>query len=543
MNKVRHSDWIALNKDEYYYIEALHIQGGGGQHLTVSLEIDDPNLSVAHHHHVLRETQRLMIGQTNIYEQTNITIDSPYDAAKIWTSADLTTSMSAGSLEWELWGFYGDTVGTYYSVSKVMYDASGAVTTDQTLSVKNVFTITLAQSWNGPSTPQITATPGTTTSTITPGTPVAGTKPMSGNFKIKCFHTSDPNGAFAMTENINTHEWLSTILEKISKACPVYYEKMEIKEGPLYSGLWNNGRDLLIKFVGLNYDVPSFEVVSSDTSPLVANELNITTSEHWPYTPTRLFYEPLPYEFLYTAEKVPQMQVKVAGIEAVCASLNCGYTYVVPQDHVTGFSLTGTSLSITGTGFPSVIKQVVFSNNVCKNVAVTGTTQITCTAVPVAGSWQPIVSDAIGQVPVETVDQISVPLVLTSVSPNINLNAYGGTTLTITGQNFPVGLDDGSSIDVTLGDGTKCNIVSSTNTQIKCLTERFADSTTTTTLTLAVNGVSKNTLTVTINRNIVFVTAITPAKVSPVLKRIINITIQNFPSALAPSDIEVSIAL
>lgn len=73
----RYSEWIPLNKDEYYYIEALHIQGGGGNHMTVSLEIDDPTLTVTSHHHTLRETQRLMITQKNIFEKTVITIDNP----------------------------------------------------------------------------------------------------------------------------------------------------------------------------------------------------------------------------------------------------------------------------------------------------------------------------------------------------------------------------------------------------------------------------------------------------------------------------------
>lgn len=213
--------------------------------------------------------------------------------------------MSAYDLEWNVWGFYGDILWTYYSVTKVMYDSSGAVTTDQTLSVKNVYTITLSSSISGVSTSLITPQAVSTASTITVTPPEAGTPPLKGNFKIKCFHTADPNGAFAITDNIPAGEWLSTLAKKIAKACPVYYEKMQITEGPEYGGTWANGRDILIKFIGLNYDVPQMIVIDSDTSPMVANELNITYLTHRPYTPTTLFYEPLPYEFLYTAEKVP----------------------------------------------------------------------------------------------------------------------------------------------------------------------------------------------------------------------------------------------
>jgi hypothetical protein len=49
-----------------------------------------------------------------------------------------------------------------------------------------------------------------------------------------------------------------------------------------------------------------------------------------PYTPTTLFYEPIPYEFLYTPELKPQVIVSVDGLEAACDSLNCGYTYIQP---------------------------------------------------------------------------------------------------------------------------------------------------------------------------------------------------------------------
>lgn len=35
----RMSAWLNLTKDEYYFIELRHIQGSGGDHVTVSVEI------------------------------------------------------------------------------------------------------------------------------------------------------------------------------------------------------------------------------------------------------------------------------------------------------------------------------------------------------------------------------------------------------------------------------------------------------------------------------------------------------------------------
>jgi len=66
-----------------------------------------------------------------------------------------------------------------------------------------------------------------------------------------------------------------------------------------------------------------------------------------------LFYEPVPFDFLYTAETQPQVIVSVDGVEAVCASLNCNYNYVAPTAQITGFSYSGTTLTITGTDIPA----------------------------------------------------------------------------------------------------------------------------------------------------------------------------------------------
>jgi hypothetical protein len=36
----RHSDWIALEEGKHYYIESHHVEGGGGDHFSVAVEIE-----------------------------------------------------------------------------------------------------------------------------------------------------------------------------------------------------------------------------------------------------------------------------------------------------------------------------------------------------------------------------------------------------------------------------------------------------------------------------------------------------------------------
>ena len=45
------------------------------------------------------------------------------------------------------------------------------------------------------------------------------------------------------------------------KACPIYRDKIEVSFGPKYNYA-EDGRDILIRFFGLNYDIPQFEILS-----------------------------------------------------------------------------------------------------------------------------------------------------------------------------------------------------------------------------------------------------------------------------------------
>lgn len=101
------------------------------------------------------------------------------------------------------------------------------------------------------------------------------------------------------------------------------------------------------------------EVKSALDFPITGgNNINFDSSAWMPYNQSRIFYEPIPFEFLYTVEKNPQVIVTIDGIEAVCDSLNCGYNYVPPTSLITGFTYNGATLTISGTGFSSTIQSV-----------------------------------------------------------------------------------------------------------------------------------------------------------------------------------------
>ena len=152
-----------------------------------------------------------------------------------------------------------------------------------------------------------------------------------------------------------------------------------------------------------------------------------------PYNQTSIFYEPLPFEFLHTNETSPQVIVSVDGIEAVCDSLQCNYNYITPSAQIDSFSLSSdqTLLTIVGSGFTRAIRKITFATIPCTRVTVVNAQTITCTTLPISGTWQPEVIDEFGIIPLTTINALKIPLVITSVTPSLDLNPFGGSTLVI----------------------------------------------------------------------------------------------------------------
>jgi hypothetical protein len=204
--------------------------------------------------------------------------------------------------------------------------------------------------------------------------------------------------------------------------------------------------------------------------------------------------------------------------------------------------LSGTTLTILGTAFPAKIDSIGFAHVDCANIVVVSTTQITCSVTPVAGNnWYPIVTTDMGLIPLGSGTTLkNIPLVLSGVTPNTNLNPYGGTILTLTGSGMPQSLANGDTYSVTFSGGNKCQVISVAATQIRCITEKFP-ATGSVALTLTVNGIASSSPTVTVRSEPTKVTQITPNSVSPVIKGNMTLTVTGFSQTLSITDLEVSL--
>ena len=78
--------------------------------------------------------------------------------------------------------------------------------------------------------------------------------------------------------------------------CPFLYDKIQVFEANNVS-YFENGRNFMVRFVGINSQPAKLVILSDTANPLKGNEIAISTTVLQPYS-TNLFYEPIPFEML-----------------------------------------------------------------------------------------------------------------------------------------------------------------------------------------------------------------------------------------------------
>lgn len=95
----RISEWRTLEEGQHYYIESHHVEGGGDDHFSVAVEINQTE--IVGHHHAIREIQYVGINSTDNRDTVRVTIDNPdggvfklvlmSSEGKMYTSGDIST--------------------------------------------------------------------------------------------------------------------------------------------------------------------------------------------------------------------------------------------------------------------------------------------------------------------------------------------------------------------------------------------------------------------------------------------------------------------
>ena len=210
-------------------------------------------------------------------------------------------------------------------------------------------------------------------------------------------------------------------------------------------------------------------------NPLIGHDMWIENVEYTTYGPN-VEYPAIPFEMIRTAHTSPQVTVKIDGMPALCTGLACDYTVETPTGLITGFSVSGLDVSITGTNLPTEPPSVRLANTDC---AITShdESMIQCTLVTpwVGGEWLPAVRDAKGRIPVSSsVATHKVPVLVNSFNPAV-INVAGGDKMTVYGEGFPSDLSAHPGFELTWEeDGTKCIVYESTATEVKCVNRKFS---------------------------------------------------------------------
>ena len=164
-------------------------------------------------------------------------------------------------------------------------------------------------------------------------------------------------------------------------------------------------------------------------------------------------------------------------LSAVCATLNCGYSYEESTAEVLTMTVNNLDVSFTGTNMPLDLASVTLGHTNCV-IASSDATSISCTLVTplFAGTWLPEIKDSKGLLPLAVgFAGQTVSLVVSNVTPATDLNPAGGDIITITGSGFPSVISLSSSIfSVMFDDGNVCTLTASSPTQMQCLTEGFS---------------------------------------------------------------------
>lgn len=171
-----------------------------------------------------------------------------------------------------------------------------------------------------------------------------------------------------------------------------------------------NGINFQINYPRITDKLKVIEVYKELNNPIIGGGLAdgsdiIYTSKILTEYGPNIFYDALPFENLHTAHTKPQVMVKVDDMPAVCASVQCDFTYTEPTSEVDNMGISNLDLTITGIDLPT--GDDLLSVKVAKTdclVTASSDTEISCTLQDdwVHGDWTPEVRNVHGLAPVIT---------------------------------------------------------------------------------------------------------------------------------------------
>lgn len=464
-----------------------------------------------------------------------------------WTTDDIGTTASASTfsnrISWWFWKYYRSSI----SVTRTSLDDLDQETTDSSLVTKYRYNVRLLKRISGTSFDSLIATTKNTQATIDAdqGPSILSSTPLGGKFRIQC---TDFDGNDWTTGDIGYGHWVQGIDKVIQQKMPFLAFRTHTRE--LYEYDYReNGVAFAVVFEGVEGQIPECSLLDGDSAALTGeSDLAMTVTTLQDYGVNR-FWESIPLEMLMADAQSPGVRVVVDGLEALCVGMNCEYAYIETQGSITSQAISNKLATVQGTGLPLTGEEasLEFGGTTCIESTITsdGST-LTCTLeyYPAAGDHDEIVVGANGIVPKGLgVAPITVGLAVSSVTPSSNLNQVGGDHLVLIGDGFPITEE---TISITFSDGTPCNIISVTDSEVQCQVDGFdvttIDATNGYTMTVDVNGVVDSSQTVQIEGIRLNTLSVSPSSVSPILKTWVTISLDStFTDTMVREDFTVTL--
>jgi hypothetical protein len=346
-------------------------------------------------------------------------------------------------MKWHIDGFFShrDRAQSGIRVERTGYDASGVETDVAADVTRYVYTVTLLKRVSANSFTMAAAgsTDGTSSTISIQQTQQSGV-PLSGKFKIAC-KVNDGDAVPFETAEMGFNHWCPGISNSLENYIPHAFGRAYVRD------LWEydyreNGIAFAIVWDGFQGNVPQCEIISSSTDPLTGDDSLSLSSTTIREGGSNIVYDVIPLELLVADSTSPAVTVTVDGLNAICAGMNCDYTYTAGVGEWTTQSLSGNVITLTGTDLPTAEFDIVFAETSCDlSTATSDGSTVSCTLkdTPAGGSWIAELRSNLGNIPnangnrrmLQSITAINTFGAVNSVTPNSDINENGGDVLDI----------------------------------------------------------------------------------------------------------------
>lgn len=242
----------------------------------------------------------------------------------MFQTAQISTTADEASFESAISSYFSG-YGSGITVTRTAYDFSGQETDDVSTALMIYYKVQLTKLVSQYTFNRLFASSSGTFSFIVPlqfpGIP--SSPPLSGSFEISC---EDMYGNTYSTGSLSFNANKQAISVRLHETIPFMAFRTKVQDLREYD-YPENGLAFAVIFDDMDINVPLCSIESHADDPLDGDNLQLGVTEVQPFGVNK-FWKAIPMEFLRADGISDPVEVWVDGIEAICTTLACGFTYI-----------------------------------------------------------------------------------------------------------------------------------------------------------------------------------------------------------------------